>query len=88
MVINTTKLAALTGFGIITGDDIIISTIKGDRSIILLREGIYTNILNCLDRDSSWIRLIKGDNLFAYTATSGASNLQFRVNNQIAYEGV
>ena len=88
MKIDTVKLAALTGHGIITSDDIIISTIKGDKYITLLREGVTTNILNCLDKNADWIQLSKGDNIVAYTAESGASNLQFKVENPTLYEGV
>jgi len=88
--IDTTKLAAIPGLsgGIVAGDDIIISTIKGSKSMQLLRNGIYTNILNALDQQSDWFSLSKGDNVFAYTADTGASNLQFQIANQIAYEGV
>ncbi len=88
--IGTTKLAAIPGLsgGIVAGDDIIISTIKGSKSMQLLRNGIYTNILNALDQQSDWFSLSKGDNVFAYTADTGASNLQFQIANQIAYEGV
>ena len=50
MRIDTDKLEALTGSGIISGDDIIITTVRGEKSIRLLRTGRYTNILNCLDK--------------------------------------
>lgn len=88
MKIDTKKIEELTGSGIIAGDDIIISTIRGDKSIRLLRDGIYTNILNALDKDSDWFQLTKGDNIFAYTAEYGSENLQFKVENRIIYEGV
>ena len=88
MVIDTTRLATLTGSGIIAGDDIIISTIKGQKSITLLRDGVYTNILNCLARDTDWFQLVKGDNVFAFTADTGSTNLQIRIINQMVYEGV
>jgi hypothetical protein len=88
MKINTDRLLSLTGSSIVNGDDIIISTIKGQKSATLLREGIYTNILNCLDRDTSWFRLVKGDNLFAFASETGNTNLQFQVLNKIVYEGV
>jgi hypothetical protein len=48
MYIDTAKLLALTGYGIIGGDDIIISTIKGAKSITLVRNGVFINIINCL----------------------------------------
>ena len=46
--ISTEKLTALTGQGIIYGDDIVINTAKGEKSITLIREGVSYNILNCL----------------------------------------
>lgn len=88
MKIDTTRLTTLTGSSIIAGDDVVISTVKGNKYITLLRNGITTNILNCLDRDADWIQLSKGDNLLAYTAETGAANLQFKVENQTVYEGV
>lgn len=88
MKIDTVKLAALTGHGIIAGDEITITTIKGSKTIYLLRAGTTINILNCLDKAADWFQLTKGDNLFTYTAESGSTNLQFRILNNIVYEGV
>ena len=88
MRIDTDKLEILTGSGIIAGDDIIICTVKGKKSIKLLRAGKTTNILNCLSKNSDWFQLVKGDNIFAYTARTDGDNLQFKIENRIAYEGV
>ena len=88
MRIDTDKLEQLTGSGMVAGDEIIISTIKGDKSITLLRNGIYTNILNCLDKDSDWFQLSKGDNIFAYVVEEGTTNVQFKIENRTAFEGV
>ena len=88
MRIDTVKLEALTGSGIVAGDDIIIKTQKGDKSITLIRGGKTTNILNCLDKRSDWFSLAKGDNIFAFTAESGTTNLQFWIENKVIYEGV
>lgn len=88
MRIDTDKLKQLTGSGMVAGDEIIISTIKGDKSITLLRNGIYTNILNCLDKDSDWFQLSKGDNIFAYVVEEGTTNVQFKIENRTAFEGV
>ena len=88
MKIDTEKIEQLTGYGIINGDDIIISTVKKDKYIHLLRNGEYINILNALDKDSEWFQLTKGDNIFAYTAEEGATNLQFKIENRTLYEGV
>ncbi len=88
MTINTTKIESLTGKGIIASDDIVINTLKGEKSITLVREGVSYNILNCLDKNTDWFTLSKGDNIFAFTAESGVTNLQFRIENKVIYEGV
>ena len=88
MKIDTSRIKNLTGSEIIAGDDIIICTIKGQKSIQLFRDGTYINILNCLDRESSWFQLVNGDNSFYYIADSGVDNLQFRIESKVAYEGV
>lgn len=79
-------------------DDILFDT-RGDaeavldamndiKSITLIREGVSYNILNCLDKNTDWFTLAKGDNIFAFTADSGVTNLQFRIENKVIYEGV
>lgn len=88
MRINTEKISSLTGKGIAASDDIVINTAKGEKSITLIREGVSYNILNCLDKNTDWFTLAKGDNIFAFTADSGVTNLQFRVENKVIYEGV
>lgn len=88
MRIDTNKIEAFTGSGIIAGDDIVICTIKGKKSINLIREGETINILNCLDKDAAWFQLVKGDNIFAYVAEYGSHNLQFKLEHRTIYEGV
>lgn len=88
MEIDTDIINELTGSGIVAGDTIIISTIRGNKSILLLRGGIYTNILNCLTRGSDWFQLAKGDNIFTYICEYGSENLEFKIENQVIYEGV
>lgn len=88
MRIDTEKLEEMTGKGMVAGDDIIINTIKGAKTIQLLRDGHYTNILNCLGKFSDWFQLAQGENFFAYVAEEGLENLQFKVENRTLYEGV
>lgn len=83
------KLVALTGSGIVKGDEIIITTDKGSRSVTLLRNGKSTNILNAIDpRNDEWFSLTKGDNIFAYTADEGSDYLMFVVDHATLYEGI
>lgn len=88
MQILTSKIEEMTGSGIVAGDDIIISTVRGNKYVQLLRNGVYINILNALTKDSDWFLLTRGDNVFAYIADSGSENLQFTIENRIRYEGV
>lgn len=88
MLIDTGKMETLTGSGFIAGDDIIICTVKGKKTVKLLRDGVYTNILNALDRNSDWFQLSKGENVLSYTAESGGSNLQIKIQNDVIYEGI
>ncbi len=84
MTIDTSKIPG----GLQASDQITINTNRGHKFITLLRAGVESNILNALDRNSDWITLKQGDNVIAYTADTGLSNLQFKVENRIAYEGV
>ena len=86
--IFSTSIEALTGSGIGQGDEIMICTEVGQKSATLLRGGITFNILNCLNKDADWFRLVKGDNTFAYTATNGRNNLRVEIQNRVIYEGV
>lgn len=88
MVIDTDKIETISGSPFQALDDIIITTTPGDRSIFLLRGGKYTNILNCVTKDSDWFRLRKGLNIFAYVAEEGQENLEFKIEYRTAYEGV
>lgn len=88
MKLNSSKIESITGSGIVNGDDIIICTVKGKKSIKLVRGGIEYNILACLEKGVTWFHLAMGDNVFAYTAETGDTNLQFKIENQILFEGV
>lgn len=88
MYIYNDAIEALTGSGIKEGDEITICTEIGKKSATLLRTGVRTNILNCLNRDADWFRLVKGNNTFAYTAETGRNNLRLEIQNRVIYEGV
>lgn len=88
MSIDTDILATITGDVLQSGDDLIISTIRGNKYAILLRDGVTYNVLNAIERDSEWFQISYGDNIFVYTADTGASNVQFRIENTILYEGI
>lgn len=86
--IDTNKLSAKTGSGLIEGDDIIIVSKPGEKSAKLLRNGDYTNILNVLGKDPVWFSLAQGDNRFAYMADYGEENVRISIEVQPLYDGV
>lgn len=88
MEIDTDKLQKITGGPFSLGDNIVISTKRGEKSIRLLRDGHYTNIIGAIDRGSDWFQLTAGDNLFGFTCESGDNNLMIEIQYQTAYAGV
>lgn len=88
MSINTDKIFQLTGVTFSTGDDIIINTVKGNKSARLLHAGQYYNIIAAIGKESDWFELTIGDNIFAFSADSGENNLQVSFSYQTAYGGI
>lgn len=88
MTIDTDKLSILTGHPIIERDHIMISTVKGNKYAKLLRDGVTTNILNCLNKNAVWMQLKKGDNIFSYLTTYGSNNVTVTVSYRTIYEGI
>jgi hypothetical protein len=88
MAFDSTKLTTLTGYNFKAGDLLIVSTIRGSKSITLVRSGLSYNVLNIMSTISDWIVIDKGDNVFEYTASSGLTNMQFLVMHQVVFEGL
>lgn len=88
MKIDTDKISTITGKPLQAKDDIIINTMKGNKSIVLMRDGKTYNILNCLDKNTDWFTLSKGENVFGFAANTNQANLQFSVENMVIYEGI
>lgn len=88
IVIRTDRIKAITGHDFNAGDDIIITTTRGSKSIEYVHEGISYNILNALEKDTDWFMLSKGDNVFAYICEYGTEDLQFRLEYPTLYWGI
>lgn len=88
MKIYTDKIETLTGAPLNQGDDLVITTVNKQQSIKLIRNGKEINVLNALDRKSTWLKLTKGENVFAYSAEEGLPNLEFYIEYNILYAGV
>ena len=86
--LSNSKLVQILGEGIKDGDVIYVSTVKGNKYVRILRNGVYHNVLNALVKPITWFNLIRGDNVFSVTALSGESNLLFKISYRKTYEGV
>lgn len=90
MTILSSVIASIFGEaeGIKSGDVITLNTSKGNKSVVLLRNGIKYNIISCLGDYSTWLAAKKGNNGYAVTATYGINFLDTTWETVIAYEGV
>lgn len=88
MKVDTAKLETATGNGLIAGDTLTINTIRGERSVTLIRGGKKINVLNILGKNPDWFTLAKGDNLFTFVAADGEENLVFTIRAQNLFDGV
>lgn len=86
--IDTGKIQTITGTSFGQGDDIVISTIKSKKYVRLLRQGVYTNIIAAIDKDSDWFQLTNGQNSFSFTAATGEDKLLVTFAYRNAYGGI
>lgn len=88
ILIYTDKVKSIIGSDLQPGDQIIISTMSGEKYAKIRRAGIDYNILNAIDRAVSWITLYPGNNVITYMAESGIDNMHVSVSSKILYAGV
>lgn len=69
-------------------DVITINTNFGQKSISLLHNGAISNLINKVDKGSTWLNLRAGDNLFIYEAEEGASDMIVKFAHRTRYEAV
>lgn len=51
------------------GDELFISTVPGDRRVLRTRDAVVTGLYNSLNRESNWLMLHGGNNIFHTTST-------------------
>ena len=74
-IVNTDNGAVFTlSYQFVDGDHITINTIKGQKAVTLLRDGIYYNIFSAMQRGSTFFQLASGDNFFSYTVDGSTLN--------------
>lgn len=85
---RTTQTFFGINFDMVEGDTIRINTIRGEKSVVLFRDGAETNIINKLTQGSTWIQLIPGNNEISYECDEGAENVVVTVTASKCFEGV
>lgn len=73
---------------LIENDKLVINTNKGQKSVYLYRNGNKYNVINSLDKGSSWLQLYRGVNRFSYNADSGIDDIKISMITNKWYEGV
>lgn len=84
--LTTQEYFSLTG-SFVSGDEIVINTQKGQKSVYLLRDGEKINILGNRARGSTWIQLVSGQNLISFSV-EGREHISLAVEFTKKYEGV
>lgn len=87
-LLDTSIVASLTGQAFGTGDVFVVSTFPGKKFVHLIRNGLTTNMIAALSRNSTWLQLYPGVNPIYYTAETGQANLEFTIKYTPKYEGV
>jgi hypothetical protein len=70
------------------GDILIINTAFGEKSVMILSGGVYTNAFEYVDPDSVFWKLAPGTNTLKYTVDSEGENAQCRIYYYHRYSGV
>lgn len=73
---------------LLSGDKLTINTKKGEKSVILLRDGVETNEINKIYQGSKWLTVKTGDNVFSFEAVYGAENATVVFTIDQLYSGV
>lgn len=84
--ILTSKLPGNIGFNL--GDSFTINTNTGEKSVLHERNATATKVLRAVSPTSKWIRLLPGENVFAYSAASGEANMDVSFQFATKYDGV
>ena len=74
---------------LVEGDLVTIRTGQGEKTAVLLRQGVETNIFNLIIEGSTWLQLPAGGARFIYTIETGlADQLDITIKHYDMYEGV
>lgn len=70
------------------GDQIVINTIKGEKSIKVIHLGVSYNVLGAINIFDNWLQIKPGQNLISIESDDHSTGLQLEVSYTSQYEGV
>lgn len=70
------------------GDKIEINTHKGQKKIEMNRGSVKTNLLNEIEKNSKWLTVETGKNIFSYGCVAGEENIKIKYKFNEMYGGV
>lgn len=70
------------------GDKIEINTHKGRKKIELKRGNVAFNILNKIEKNTKWLTVEMGENIFSYECESGEEDMQIKYRFSEMYGGI
>ena len=88
LTIDTSKFQSLIGRDLGPGDDIVISTISGDKYVNVVHEGQITNAISTINKDADWFKISPGTNMFNFVAESGVEMITVTFSYKNAYGGI
>ena len=86
--IDLDRIKTLIGREYSNGDDIIISTVSGDKYVQVLHDGKYTNAISAIEKLADWFQISVGKNVFNFTVKEGISNIAMTFSYRNAYGGI
>lgn len=88
MLLDSTKVQAVMASNFVNGDLLTITTIKGSKSALLRRGGIYYNLMNAVTTTSTWFSIDRGFHVFTLTADANVGNASLSTEYKVVYGGV
>lgn len=88
LYLNDTQYFKLGDLSLETGDILTINTNAGEKSVMLLRNGVEINCINYVAKGSTWFTLETGENKISKIIGSGMESVNIDVGYYIKYIGV
>ncbi len=88
IIIDTDKVAQIIGRPLKLGDDINISTVSGNKYVECVHEGVTTNVISAINKDSDWFTISTGRNAFNFVAPDHMRDIVMTFFFYNAYGGI